>query len=203
VIEQINLSSRPYRNRALPWILAAALLLISFFGAFFVFVEYEKVTAQTKAVKEEIARIDPQIAELKRRGEQIRQSLTPEQQILLRTAHELVAEKRFSWSRLFGDLESVLPREVSVSKIGVNDVIDSGGGKMLAELDFSVMSRDYGAVDNMIANMNNSGIFQAELRSQDLQRDKGNLTEYTLRLRYAPRAGMPIAETGLVTAQNK
>ena len=206
VIQQINLSSRPFRNRTLPWILSAVLLAVSVFGAFFIFVEYQKVSSQTKAVKDEIAKIEPQINQLKKQGEEIKQSLTPEQQNLLRSSHSLVARKRFSWSRLFADLENVLPRDVSVSHIGVRDVIDQGGGRMLAELDFSVMSKDYQSVINMINEMSNSGVFQAvELRAQDLQRDKGSLTEYTMQLRYAPRAGMtvtPAANAQGTTAQN-
>lgn len=211
MIQQINLSSRPFRNRTLPWILSALLLAVSVFGAFFIFVEYQKVSSQTKAVKDEIAKIEPQINELKKQGEELKQSLTPEQQNILRSSHSLVARKRFSWSRLFADLESVLPRDVSVSNIGVRDVIDQGGGRMLAELDFAVLSRDYQSIVNMINEMNNSGMFLAvELRAQDLQRDKGNLTEYTMQLRYAPRAGTTIApqanetnsEIRTATAQN-
>jgi hypothetical protein len=42
----------------------------------------------------------------------------------------------------------------------------------------------------MIANMNNSGLFQAELKSQDRnQNDRVTYTEYTLRLVYAPAYG--------------
>ena len=42
----------------------------------------------------------------------------------------------------------------------------------------------------MIENMNSSGIFQAELRGQDLQKTESiTYTEYTLRLLYTPRYG--------------
>ncbi|MEP6924958.1 MAG: hypothetical protein ABI954_10880 [Pyrinomonadaceae bacterium] len=207
MINQLNLSSRPFRNRTLPWILAAVGLAVSFFAAFFVLVEYQKVNNQTKAVKAEINEIDPKIKALKTESDKIRQSLTPEQQVLLRSAHSLVDRRRFSWSRLFADLESVLPRDVRVSNVGIRDVVDQGGGRMLAELDFSVMSKDYQSVNNMLNEMNNSGKFQGELRAQDLQSDKGNLTEYSIQLRYLPSAGVPVApETSDIrptTAQNK
>jgi hypothetical protein len=199
VINQINLSSQPFRNRTLPWILSAVLLAVSLFGAFFVLIEYRKVSGQTKAVKEETDKIQPQIAALKGESENIKQSLTPEQYALLRSAHSIVDRKRFSWSRLLSDLENVLPRDVGVSNISVRDVyVDNR--KTVAELDFAVLSRDYQSI------VNNSGIFFAvELRGQDLQRDKGNVTEYTMQLRYSPRAGIPVApenETA-TTAQNQ
>jgi len=194
VNNQLNLSSRPFRNRTLPWVLAAVGFAVSLLAGFFVLAEYQKVSNQTKNVKAEIGEVEPKINALKAESDKIRQSLTPEQQALLRSAHNLVDRRRFSWSRLFADLESVLPRDISVSHIGIRDVVDQGGGQMLAELDFSVMSKDYQSVVNMLNEMNQSGKFQSvELREQDLQRDKGNLTEYSMQLRYLPSAGVPVA----------
>lgn len=193
MINQLNLSSRPFRNRTLPWVLAAIGILISVFAAVFVFVEHQKVSNQTKAVKAETDEIVPKINALTAESEKIKQALTPEQRVLLSSAHSLVDRRRFSWSRLFADLESILPRNVRVANISVRDVIDQGNGRMLAELDFAVVSKDYQSVVNMLNEMNNSGKFQSvELRTQDLQRDKGNLTEYTMQLRYLPSAGTPV-----------
>lgn len=191
---QLNLSSHPFRNRTLPWVLAVASFAVSLFAAFFVLAEYQKVSSQTKNVKAEISQIEPKINQIKADSERIRQSLNPEQRVLLRSTHNLVDRRRFSWSRLFADLESVLPRDVSVSHVGIRDVVDQGGGRMLAELDFSVMSKDYQSVVNMLNGMSDSGKFQSvELRGQDLQADKGNLTEYSMQLRYLPSAGVPLA----------
>ncbi len=191
---QLNLSSRPFRNRTLPWILAACGFVLALFAGFFVLAEYQRISNQTKNVKAEINEIDPKINQLEADARKIRQSLNPEQLVLLQSAHNLVDRRRFSWSRLFADLEGVLPGDVSVSHIGIRDVVDQGGGRMLAELDFSVMSKDYQSVVNMLNEMNDSGKFQSvELRAQDLQRDKGNLTEYSMQLRYLPSAGIPVA----------
>jgi hypothetical protein len=63
---------------------------------------------------------------------------------------------------------------------------------MVADLEMSVISRNYETVMTMINQMGDSGMFQAELRGQDLQKDKGgNLSEYSLRLTYLPRYGVP------------
>jgi Tfp pilus assembly protein PilN len=175
----------------LPWILAALLMGVSLFGFLFVFAEYRSVNAKTEAANAKITKeLEPKIKELKAEGERIKEALTPEQQKMMVAAHTLVARKQFSLSRLFSDLESVLPGNVTVSNISVRDVYREGD-RNVADLDFAVFSRDYESVMAMINNMDSSGMFQAELRGQDLQRDKGNLSEYTLRLRYLPRYGVP------------
>ena len=110
---------------------------------------------------------------------------------MLIASHKLVASKSFGWSRLFADLEAVLPGSVSASRISVQNIFKDGD-RIKAELDFSVLSRDYQSVMNMIDNMNNSGIFQAELRGQDLQKtERVTYTEYTLHIVYSPRVYLP------------
>ena len=65
------------------------------------------------------------------------------------------------------------------------------GDRVKAELDFAVLSRDYQAVMAMIGTMNNSGVFQAELRGQSLQQnERVTYTEYTMRLIYTPPYGV-------------
>ena len=127
-----------------------------------------------------------EIAQLKGEGEKVQQLLTPDQKALLTASHKLVANKAFGWSRLFADLETVLPGSVSASRILVNNVYQDGE-RIKADLEFAVISKDYPAVMTMIQNMNNSGLFQAELRGQDLQKNERiTFTEYTFRLIYTP-----------------
>ncbi|MGE3468429.1 MAG: hypothetical protein AB7J13_16025 [Pyrinomonadaceae bacterium] len=138
-----------------------------------------------KAVQERQAKID----QLKGEGAKVQQLLTPDQKQLLNAAHKLVANKKFGWSRLFADLESVLPPSVSASRIAVENIYQDGD-RVKAELEFGVLSRDYPAVMAMIQNMNNSGLFLAELRGQDLEKNERiTYTEYTFRLIYTPAYG--------------
>jgi Tfp pilus assembly protein PilN len=107
----------------------------------------------------------------------------------LNASHKLVANKTFGWSRLFADLESVLPGSVSASRIAVENIYQDGD-RIKAELELGAISRDYQSVMVMIENMNNSGLFQAELRGQDLQKNERiTYTEYTFRLIYTPGYG--------------
>jgi len=142
-----------------------------------------------KAVQERQAAIQ----ELKGEGEKVQQLLSPDQKALLTASHKLVANKTFSWSRLFADLESVLPSSVSASRVAVENIYQDGD-RIKAELELGVLSRDYPAVMAMIEKMNNSGLFVAELRGQDLQKNERiTFTEYTFRLIYTPGYGYSTA----------
>lgn len=145
-----------------------------------------RLVTQTKEIEAEVNR-------LKGEGEKVQQQLTPQQRELLVASHKLVANKSFGWSRLFADLESVMPGSVSASRIAVENVYKDRDD-VKAEINFAVLSRDYAAVMSMIDTMNNSGRFQAELRGQDLQKtERITYTEYTLRLIYTQSYGTSTA----------
>ncbi|MCY7348485.1 MAG: hypothetical protein LH614_20010 [Pyrinomonadaceae bacterium] len=202
MITKLNLATRPFRNRTLPYLIALLFLTFAVSGAVLSFADLRTTTAENEIAKSDIGRMEEEVKGLKGRGELIQQQLTPEQRNLLVAAHKLVANKSFGWSRLFADVESLLPGSVSVSRIGVQNIYKDGD-KTKAELEFSVLSRDYQSVVAMIDNMNNSGTFQAELRGQDLQKtDSITYTEYTLRLIYTPRSGYsPAASSDVAQTQ--
>jgi Tfp pilus assembly protein PilN len=128
---------------------------------------------------------------LKDRADEVRAALTPEQRQLRDAAELLVERKRFSWSRLFADLEASLPGNVLVTRISVRDVASSGGVTS-AELELSVVSKNPDDVTGMISDMSRTGIFQANLLAQNLQKGRNETgTESTLHVIYRPRAGAP------------
>jgi Tfp pilus assembly protein PilN len=204
VINRLNLASDPFRNRTVPWLLSAGILLISFFSFVFLYSEWKNVSAEAELVKSSSLQIEEELKAYQEKEQQVKQQLTPQQQQLLIAAHKLVIRKEFSWSRLFSDLESVLPGGVSVSSINVENVA-LRQGRTEAELEFAVLSRNYQGVIGMIDNMNSSGIFRAELRGQDLQKsDSGDYSEYTLHLTYTPHYNVSVqqAENTTQTAAN-
>jgi len=201
VINKLNLSSRPFRNRTLPYLIALLFLAFAVSGAVLAFASLRETTAQNEIAKSDIERMKTEVNALKGKGELVQQQLTPEQQALLIAAHKLVANKSFGWSRLFADLETTLPGSVSVSRIAVQNIYKDGD-RTKAELDFAVLSRDYQSVMTMIEAMNNSGNFQAELRGQDLQKTESiTYTEYTLRLVYNTRDASPVVTSDIVQTQ--
>ena len=199
MIKNLNLASQPFRNRTLPWLLAAMLLVLSFFSLIFVLSDLRNTNLMTERINQDIKTLQPELDALKKQSDEVKQSLTPEQQKVLVAAHTLVARKQFSWSRLMADLEAVVPRSVGVSRVSVKDIYQKDQ-QTYAELDFAVLSLDYEAVIAMIGRMNESGIFRAELREQELQKGKGDVTEYKMRLFYQPRNGVPTrqSETNVV-----
>jgi Tfp pilus assembly protein PilN len=193
VITKLNLASRPFRNRTLPYLIALLLLTFSVGAAILGFAKLRDINRQNETAKADIERMEQELRGLNTKGEQVQQELTPDQRLLLIGAHKLVANNSFGWSRLFADLEAVLPGNVSASRIGVQNIFKDGD-RIKADLEFAVLSRDYQSVAVMIDNMNNSGVFKAELRGQDLQKtERLTYTEYTLHLIYTPRYGYTTA----------
>lgn len=201
LITNLNLSTKPFRNRVLPYLLSAFMLAVSAIAIVFCLVILKQNSDLNKDLVATITQREAEIKKLKGEGEKVQQELTPEQKSILSASHKLVANKRFGWSRLFADLESVLPGNVSASRIVVQNVY-TDGDRVRAELDLSVLSRDYSSVMSMIENMANSDLFRAELRSQDLQQtERITFTEYTLRIIYSPGASYSTTPTADV-AQN-
>lgn len=193
MITKLNLASKPFRNRTTPYLLSLLLLAFTVAGALLCVSQLSRNNADIETADSDIRRMEEDIAKLKGEGAKVQQQLSPDQQNLLIASHKLVANKTFGWSRLFADLESVLPGSVSASRIAVENIYRDGD-RLKADLDFAVLSRDYQAVMQMITAMNNSGVFQAELRGQALQKNERlTFTEYTLRLIYTPSYGISAA----------
>ena len=193
MITKLNLSTHPFRNRALPYLVAVLLLFGSAVGVVYCLAVVNENRKLNEIVASTIATNQAEIQRLKGEGEKVQQLLTPEQKALLSASHKLVANKTFGWSRLFADLESVLPGNVSASRIRVENVYRDGD-RVKAELELGVLSRDYQPVMAMIDNMRNSGLFLPELRGQDLQKNERiTYTEYTFRLIYTPGYGYAAA----------
>jgi len=186
VITKLNLASRPFRNRTLPYLLAFVLLAVSVGGAILCFAKLRDIGTDNEIAQKDIAEIEVKLKDLNTLGEQVQQEVPPDKRVELVAAHKLVAHKSFGWSRLFSDLERVLPNSVSASRLTVENVFKDGD-RVKAELAFAALSNDYQSIAAMIDNMNNSGVFKAELRGQDRQKTERSIyTEYTLHLVYTP-----------------
>ena len=199
----LNLASKPFSNRILPWALTVMILFVSLIGLLI-------VVQLTTNAKNEAAGVQAQITQLKQRehtlleaAKQVQQSFTPDQQQALPSAHALVDRKSFSWSRLLADLESSLPANVKVSRIAVRDVTRSGG-QTVAQLDLAVFAKNPLTIDEMIRTMHQEGVFLAQIRNQNLQKGRGEAgTEYELSVIYRARAGYSSENVAEVDATRK
>jgi Tfp pilus assembly protein PilN len=188
VTTKLNLATRPFSNHALPWVLTALIVTVSLIALVVIIRWTGQARAQGDAVQVDINALNQQERDLKAQAAAVKNSLSQEQLQTLAAAHVLVDRKRFSWSRLFADLEAALPASVRVTRISVRDVA-ARGEQTLAELDLNVVSKSPATITDMIGDMDRVGIFQAELRAQNLQKGRGESgTEYELYVIYRPRA---------------
>lgn len=192
MITKLNLSSTPFRNRALPWTVTAIVTIFSVIALVFIAKWTFDTNAKAQTAARDVAQLRQQADALNKRAEEIRSTLTPEQKQALKSAHGLVDRKQFSWSRLFADLESALPGSVRVTRITVKGV-RSQDARTVTNLELVVASKDAVTVTKMIEDMERQGIFHAELVSQDPARGRGESgQEYAMNVFYAPRAGVTI-----------
>jgi Tfp pilus assembly protein PilN len=190
---KLNLASKPFRNRALPWTVAIIVTLASFIALILIAKSTIQTNAKAATTQSDVTSLQKNITALNKRAEAIRTALTPEQQRTLKSAHGLVDRKRFSWSQLFTDLEAALPGGVRVSRIVVTEV-RAQDDRTVANLDLTVASKNPTLITQMIEDMEGQGVFHAELRTTTLQRGRGeNGAEYEMDVRYVPRAGVSIA----------
>jgi Tfp pilus assembly protein PilN len=188
---KLNLASRPFNNRSLPWAVTALVVFVSLLCLVFIVRATRQAQAQAYIVQNDINTLGLQERGLREQAQAVKNSLTAEQFQTLAAAHMLVDRKHFSWSRLFADLEQALPGSVRVKRIAVRGVA-TRGDETLAELELTVVAKNPATVTEMIAEMDRAGIFHAELRSQNLQRGRGESgAEYELFVVYRPRAGSP------------
>jgi len=179
------------------------ILFVSLIGLFV-------VVQLTTTTRREAALVEGQITQLKQRehnlldaAKQVQQSFTPEQQQGLPAAHELVDRKSFSWSRLLADLEMSLPANVKVTRIAVREVTRQGG-QTIAQLELGVFAKNPSTISEMISAMHQEGTFLAEIRSQTLQKGRGEQgTEYELTVTYRARAGYSSENVAEVDASRK
>ena len=188
VNSDLNLASKPFSNRLLPWALTAIILFVSIIGLVIVVRLTTVARSQGDAAQLEINSLRQQEQSLVKTAEQVKNSLTPEQQQAVPAAHQLVDRRKFSWSRLLVDLEASLPANVRVSRIAVNDVTRQGN-QTIAALELAVFTKNPATISEMISAMQQEGIFLPELRTQTLQKGRGETgTEYELSVIYRPRA---------------
>jgi Tfp pilus assembly protein PilN len=203
VNNSLNLASKPFSNRIVPWALTVIILFVSLIGLLI-------VVQLTTTTRKEADLVQAQITQLKQReqglleaAKAVQQSFTAEQQQALPAAHELVDRKSFSWSRLLSDLESSLPPNVKVGRIAVRDVTRAGG-QTVAQLDLAVFATDPSTISQMMTDWQQEGVFLAELHNQNLQKGRGEKgTEYELAVTYRARSSYSSEAVAKVDATRK
>lgn len=185
----LNLASKPFSNRVLPWALTAIVLFVSVIGLIIVVRLTTVANRQAAAIQVENNALKQQEKTLLDSASAVKEEMSSEQQKAVPAAHKLIDRKKFSWSRLLADFESALPSNVRVSRIAVRDVMTQADST-IATLDLAVFTKDPATISQMIADMHKEGVFQLVLRAQNLAKGRGEQgTEYEFDVLYRARAG--------------
>jgi uncharacterized membrane-anchored protein YhcB (DUF1043 family) len=189
VNNSLNLASKPFSNRILPWVLTAVILFVSLIGLVLVVRLTTNARREAEVTEAKINELKKQEQGLLEAAKQVQNSFTADQQLALPAAHALVDRKGFSWSRLLADLETSLPDNIKVSRIAVREV-NRQANQTVAQLDLSVFTKTPATLSDWIGQLHQDGIFEAELRNQQLQKGRGEAgTEYELFVIYRARPG--------------
>jgi len=203
VNNSLNLASKPFSNRIVPWALTVLILFVSLIGLIIVVQLTTTANREAAAAQAEINQLKQREHALLDSAKLVQQSFTADQQQALPAAHELVDRKAFSWSRLLSDLESSLPANVKVSRIAVRDV-SRQANQTVAQLDLAVFAKDAATISDMISSMHQEGIFEAEIRNQNLQKGRGEAgTEYELFVIYRARSSYSTENVAAVDEARK
>jgi Tfp pilus assembly protein PilN len=187
VISRLNLASRPFRNRTLPWTTAVVVSLASLLGIVYVLTEGSRARAQADAAERTVAQMREERKVIEQQASAVRQELPPDQAEVLEAAHALVSRKTFSWSQLFSDLESAMPESVRLQRINVREVFQRGG-QTQADLEMTVVGRSPDDVTNMMIEMSRLGSFAATPMTENFKSERGERGyEWTLRVSYVQR----------------
>lgn len=194
MIARLNLASDPFRNRTLPWTVAAFVSVVSLVALVLTLASYKEARAQADASEREVAVMRTQSADFTRQATEIKQTIPLDQRKTLEAAHALVSRKGFSWSQLFSDLESALPGDVRVQRINVREVAEVGD-QTRADLELTVLGKGPTDVTGMITEMNSGGTFSAVPVTENAKTGRGESGyEWVLRVSYVQRRRRPTVE---------
>jgi len=195
VFTDLNLASQPFRNRTLPWAIALTVSIASIVALVFIMGEARRTSAQADAVDRDLRGLRAETTRLKAQANEIKASLPPDELKALEAAHLLVDRKRFSWSRLYSDLEGAVPADVRVSRISVRNIAQTGG-QTRADLELAVVGRNPSDLTDLVTALDRTGIFAAQLLTENPRTGRGESgTEATMRVIYTQRLVKQTAET--------
>ena len=187
VSARLNLSSRPFRNRTLPWTTAVVVSIASLLLIIYVLTESSRARTQADAIERTVTQMRDEKRAIEAQAEEVRQQVPADQLEVLDAAHALVDRKTFSWSQLFADLEAVLPSNVRVQRISVREVTQQGG-QTRADLEMTVAARTPDDVTGMMIEMSRLGTFNATPITENFKQDRGDrVYEWTMRVAYVQR----------------
>ncbi|MGE0884394.1 MAG: hypothetical protein AB7P14_12690 [Blastocatellales bacterium] len=161
----VNLSSNPFRNRRLFWLLILLLFLVP---AYLGMQANDTATKLERDISDQSAKVAKLDLELKKVIKPVTSnvSISPDQNKQLVAASELIARRAFSWSQLLTDIERALPAGVRVLRVAVAQIQPKerdeifNGNENSATLSLTVIGKSGQDVTTMINRFHDSGRFK-------------------------------------------
>ena len=188
----LNLSSRPFTNHRLFWIVTAVVFLGSLWFLLWAMTERSVVSAKAGQIKQRIesqkALADAKRAEReKRESEQVRTVISEQEAVELASARRLILERGFSWNRMIAERELIVPQEARITAIKFVGLSDAGG--LVTNVQVKALGATAAKMTEMMSNIANSGgrfvVVQAD---QEATAESGE-TPFTLELVYTQSRG--------------
>lgn len=180
----LNLAARPYRDYRPVYAVVVILSLVTAFLMLNNIETYYRYIRETKSTRAKIAEIEAQTRTEKQKEETAKQRVAHldlaklDQQT--RFINAKLAERAFSWSRLFDELESILADDVRLTSVSPHFAED---GTIQLQLDFEAKSGD--GMITTINRMNVDPQFRDAFPRNETSRDDGTYT-FTLSAIYLP-----------------
>lgn len=167
-----NLSTRPFYNvravQALLVALAALVLVVTLINV----VQIVRLTANQRAFGARAAQAEEEAARLRGEAARIRAQINPQELEVVasaaREANQIIDRRAFSWTGLFGQLESTLPPDVRIT--AVRPRLETEGDFVVA---IGAEARRAEDLDAFIEALEQTGTFRDVLSIEEQTSDEG------------------------------
>jgi hypothetical protein len=169
----VNLASRPFTNKRPFWLAVGGVLLVSLWIGLYLKAEHEDVLRATadyeKRIKDSQNEFEMRKAEEERRRiEEEKIVLTPQEASELATARLIIPRKAFSVHRLLGDIENFVPEDARMIGIKVNQV-SVVAGSTTADIELSAVGKTAAQLTEMLTKLQGSPGLFTNLDASQLQ----------------------------------
>jgi Tfp pilus assembly protein PilN len=189
----INLSSRPFTNHRLLWLVLAAVSTLSLLTIFWAVTEKARVVAEAEGVSQRIEAQRKAFEEARAEEERRKRAaevvaISEGDAYQLAAARLLIDRKSISWTRILSDLENYVPKKARITSLKV-DEIGGGGPSVFARLEVKALGSVAAEMTEMMSALDKSGgIFEVGEAIQEGPTDTGEIP-FTLNLTYRRMRG--------------
>ncbi len=189
----VNLSSRPFTNHRIFWIVLFVIYLTGVWLFLWMAAEKNRVIARADNVKQRIEgqkklAEDAKVEQERRKKEAQKIIITEQQTTELAAARQLIQRKVFSWNKMIGDIEGYVPKNTRIMSIKVDEIINTSEDAV-ARVQVKAIGTTPAELTEMMANLEKSGgLFTVREPGQEATTENGE-TPFTINLIYRPSRG--------------